>query len=72
MDDTELLAAIGRIVVNGAVLEYAVAELVAATEGMRDAEGRRHRAVEIVRVTGRPCAFSDVSLSSARIGPSTG
>jgi hypothetical protein len=53
MDDTELLAAIGRIVVNAAMLEYAVAELVAVIEGLRDAEARQERAVEIVRVTGK-------------------
>jgi len=33
VDDTELLAAIGRIAVNAALLEYAVAELVAVIEG---------------------------------------
>ena len=33
MDDTELLAAIGRIAVNAALLEYAVAALVAVIEG---------------------------------------
>ena len=53
MDNTELLAAIGRIVVNGATLEYAVAELVAVSEGLRDDEARQERAVAIVRVPGQ-------------------
>jgi hypothetical protein len=35
VDDTELLAAIGRMVVEAAVLEYAVARLVAVSEGLR-------------------------------------
>jgi hypothetical protein len=53
MDDTELLAAIGRIVVNAATLEYAVAELVAVAEGLRGEDARQERAVAIVRVTGQ-------------------
>ena len=52
MNDTELLAAIGRIVVSAALLEYSVAELVAVTGGLRD-EARQDRAVEIVRVPGK-------------------
>jgi hypothetical protein len=52
MDDTELLADVGRIVVNAAMLEYATAELVAITEGLRDA-ACRERAVEIVKVSGK-------------------
>jgi hypothetical protein len=51
MDDTELLAAIGRMVVNAAQLEYSVAELVTGTEGLRG-EAREDHAVEIVKVPG--------------------
>jgi hypothetical protein len=47
----ELLAAIGRIVVNAAMLEYAVAELIAVAEGLRG-EAARERAVVIVRKPG--------------------
>jgi hypothetical protein len=36
MEDQELLAAIGKVVVDAAALEYAVAVLVAVTEGHRD------------------------------------
>jgi hypothetical protein len=50
-DDMELMAAIGRVVVNAAELEYAVAELAAAAEGLRDEECRE-RATAIVRRTG--------------------
>jgi hypothetical protein len=53
VDDTELMAAIGRMVVNAGVLEYFVAELVAVIEGLRDEEARHDRAVEILRVTGK-------------------
>jgi len=53
MNDTELLAAIGRIVVSAALLEYSVAELVAVTGGLRDDGARQDRAVEIVRVPGK-------------------
>ncbi len=52
MDDTELLAAIGRIIVEAAVLEYTVAELVAVSEGLRD-EACEGRAVAIVRKPGQ-------------------
>jgi hypothetical protein len=45
------MAAIGRIVVNTAELEYAVAELVATAEGRRG-EACRERATEIVQKTG--------------------
>jgi hypothetical protein len=51
VDDTELLAAIGRMVVEAAVLEYAVARLVAVSEGLRGAASE-DRALEIVRKTG--------------------
>jgi len=50
-DDTELMAAIGRMVVNASELEYAVAELAAVAEGLRDEECR-DRATVIVRKTG--------------------
>jgi hypothetical protein len=51
IDDTELLAAIGRIVMNAAMLEYAVAELIAVAEGLRG-EAAKERAVAIVRKPG--------------------
>lgn len=51
MDDTELLAAIGRMVVNASELEYAIAELVAVAEGLRD-EKCTKRATAIVAITG--------------------
>jgi hypothetical protein len=50
-DDTEMMAAIGRMVVNAAELEYAVAELAATAEGLRGEECRE-RATAIVRRTG--------------------
>jgi len=50
-DDTEPMAAIGRMVVNAAELEYAVAELAATAEGLRGEECQE-RATAIVRRTG--------------------
>jgi hypothetical protein len=50
-DDMELIAAIGRMVVNAAELEYAVAELAATAEGLQGEECRE-RATAIVRRTG--------------------
>jgi hypothetical protein len=50
-DDMELMAAIGRMVVNAAELEYAVAELAATAEGLRGEECPE-RATAIVRRTG--------------------
>src|SRR6266700_7963359 len=47
----DLRAAIGHVVGNAAELEYAVAELAATAEGLRDEE-RRERATAIVRRTG--------------------
>jgi hypothetical protein len=38
MTDTDLLAAIGRIVVEAAMLEYSVATLIAVTEGLQGEE----------------------------------
>jgi hypothetical protein len=49
--DTELLADIGHIVVNAAMLEYAIAELIAITEGLRGA-ACQERAVEVLKVPG--------------------
>src|SRR5271169_3853037 len=48
MENQELLAAIGQVVVNAAVLEYQVAVLVAVIEG-RDEE----RARELAGITGK-------------------
>ena len=42
MEDHELMAAIGRVVVTSAVLEYSVAVLVAMTEGHRDQDCEDH------------------------------
>ncbi len=47
----ELMAAVGRMVVNAAEQEYAVAELAATAEGLRGEECRG-RATAIVRRTG--------------------
>ena len=52
MEDKELLAAIGRVVVTSAVLEYSVAVLVAMTDGHRDQDCEDH-ALAMVRSTGR-------------------
>jgi hypothetical protein len=49
--DTELLAAIGLMVVNAALQEYSVAELVAVIEGLRD-QACQDREVAIVAKTG--------------------
>ena len=62
-DDMELMAAIGRMVVNAAEPEYAVAELAATARGPAGEECRE-RATAIVRRTGEavgqferlPCA----------------
>jgi hypothetical protein len=51
IDDTDLMAAIGRMVVEAAVLEYAVARLVAVTEGLH-VDACEQRALAIVRQTG--------------------
>jgi hypothetical protein len=48
LDDTELSAAIGRMVVEAATLEHSAAVLVAATEGLRD-EACEDRALAIVK-----------------------
>jgi hypothetical protein len=52
MTDTDLLAAIGRIVVGAAMLEYAVAELLAASEGLQG-EKREERARAVVASPGK-------------------
>jgi hypothetical protein len=51
VEDQELLAAIGQMVVDIAVLEYFVAVLVAVTEGHRD-QDCEDQAVAIVKVPG--------------------
>jgi hypothetical protein len=49
----ELMAAIGRMVVGAALLEYSVAVLVALTEGYRDQAAEDH-ALQLVRKAGAP------------------
>jgi hypothetical protein len=51
VDDKELLAAIGQVVVDSAALEFAVAILVAVTEGLRDQDCEDH-AVTTVKTPG--------------------
>jgi hypothetical protein len=51
LDDTELMAAIGRMVVNAALLEYSVAQLIAITEGL-EGEECRGRATQIAKTPG--------------------
>jgi hypothetical protein len=48
VEDKELLAAIGKVIVDSATLEYAVAVLVATFEGHRD-QDREDRALVIVQ-----------------------
>ena len=50
-DDSELLAAIGRMVVNAALLEYSVAGLIAVADGLRG-QARQDRVVGTVKKTG--------------------
>jgi hypothetical protein len=54
-DDRGLFEAIGRIVIGAAELEYAVALLVAVTEGLRgrDAGARAHAIVKVTGQAGR-------------------
>src|SRR5260370_35199295 len=52
MEDKELMAAIGQVVVTSPVLEYSVAVLVAMTDGHRDPDCEDH-AHAMVRNTGR-------------------
>src|SRR5260370_6015291 len=52
MEDKELMAAIGQVVVTSPVLEYSVAVLVAMTDGHRDEDCEDH-AHAMVRNTGR-------------------
>src|SRR5260370_21220003 len=49
----ELMAAVGRMVVGAATVEYAVAVLVAVTEGHRD-QGAVDRAIQLVREDDAP------------------
>jgi hypothetical protein len=51
VEDQELLANLGKVVVNSTVLEYTIAVLVALTEGKRG-DACDDRAVEIVKQTG--------------------
>lgn len=51
INDQELLAKLGKVVVNSTVLEYTIAVLVALTEGKRG-DACDDRAVEIVKQTG--------------------
>lgn len=51
MEDQELLAAVGQVVVDAARLEYFVAVLLAVTDGHRDQDCEDH-AVAMVKVTG--------------------
>jgi hypothetical protein len=67
-DDTELMAAIGRVVVNAAELEYVVAELAATAEGLRGEECRE-RATAIVRRTGEAMRqFERLALERPDLG----
>jgi hypothetical protein len=52
-DYQELMAAVGRMVVGAAVLEYSVAVLVALTEGHRD-QAAADRALQLVHKDGAP------------------
>jgi hypothetical protein len=52
VDDRDLFEAIGRVVIGAAELEYAIALLVAVTEGLRRRDAAQ-RAVAIVKSTGR-------------------
>lgn len=64
----ELMAAIGRMVVNAAELEYAVAELAATAEGLRGEECRG-RATAIVRRTGEAMRqFERLALERPSLG----
>ena len=51
IDDQELLARLGKVVVNSTVLEYTIAVLVALTESKRG-NACDDRAIEIVKQTG--------------------
>jgi len=67
-DDTELMAAIGRMVVNAAELEYAVVELAATAEGLRGEECRE-RATAIVQRTGEAMRqFERLALERPDLG----
>jgi hypothetical protein len=52
LEDRDLLAAIGEVVIDAAALEYAIAGLVAVADGLRD-QACEDRAVAIVKDTGR-------------------
>jgi len=67
VDYQELMAAIGRMVVDAAALEYSVAVLVALTEGHQD-QAAEDRALQLARRTARQrasCASSPRDRPSA-------
>jgi hypothetical protein len=69
MTDTDLLAAIGRIIVEAAMLEYSVASLIAASEGLQG-EDREERARSITVSTGKAMAlFEKLTERRNDLGP---
>jgi hypothetical protein len=69
MTDTGLLAAIGRVVVEAAMLEYSVASLIAASEGLQGGE-RQERARDITASTGRAMGlFKELAVRRDDLGP---
>lgn len=69
MTDTDLLAAIGRIVVEAAMLEYSVASLIAAFEGLHGGE-REERARDITASTGKAMRlFEKLAEGQGDLGP---
>ncbi len=69
MDDQEILAAIGQIVVNASVLESEVAVLAALTEGS-SGEAAHNRAREIAGKTGQAVSLlRSRAESDHRLGP---
>jgi len=69
MTDTGLLAAIGRIVVEAAMLEYSVASLIAASEGLQGWECEE-RARDITSSTGRAMGlFKELAVKRDDLGP---
>jgi len=52
-EDQELMAAVGRMVVGAAAVEYSVAVLAAVTEGHRD-QAAGDRALQLVHMDGAP------------------
>ena len=60
-DYQELMAAIGRMVVGAATLEYSVAVLVALTEGHQD-QAAKDRALQLIQKTGAPAPRLNVTF----------